>query len=149
MINTKKAQASIEVVIIVIFIIVFLIVFNNLSKDTVKTLEKDIILQQENEIANSLYSFLKVQESLVSSDFNISFKNSFNIPQIKIPSKNVQCKVFITPKHITIDVYDNEIITLDKNVSLDFTKINFSEVIIKSCGDEIFCENINNMVECS
>lgn len=148
--KTSKAQVSIEVVIIIIFIIIFLIVFNNLASDTVKTLEKQIVLEQEVEISNALYSFLKSQEPLVAADFNISFENDFYIPKVNLPSKNVQCKVFITSSYITVDTYDyDEIITYNKKVNFDFTKINFSEVIIKSCGDKITCKNNNNMVKCS
>ncbi len=146
----KKGQVFIEVILIIIFLIIFLIVFNNLSKDTAKTLEKSKILEQENEIIDALYSFIKVQEGLVSPtvhglDFNVSFK----IPEIDIPSKNLFCQVFITSSDMTIKAYDyDEVVTLNKKINLDFTKIDFSKTIVKPCGSILLCSLKDGMVYC-
>ncbi len=149
----KKGQVSIEAILIIIFLIIFLIVFNNLAKDTIVTLERNKVLDQEAQIANTLYSFLKVQESLVDSsfniDFNIDFNISFKIPEINIPSRNVFCQVYITPENLTVNTYDyDEIITYNKKINLDVKKINFSETITKPCGSTLECVLENNMVKC-
>jgi hypothetical protein len=150
MIIKKKGQVSIETILIIIFLIVFLIVFNSLSKDTVVILERNKVLDQEAQIANSLYSFLKVQESLINdSEFNIDFNISFKIPEINIPSRNVFCQVYITPKYITVNTYDyEEIITYNKEIDLDVKKINFSKTITKPCGSTLVCVLESSRIKC-
>lgn len=148
--KTNKAQVSIEVILIIVFLIIFLIVFNNLSLDTSKTLEKNKILEQENQIADSLNSFIKVQESIVIPGNNLDFNISFNIPEINVASKNIFCEVFITSTNISVLTYNyDEIVRLDKNVNFDFTRTDFSKTIRKSCGSSLLCTLKDDMLSCS
>jgi len=153
MIKKYKGQASIEVILIVIFLIIFLSIFNNLATDTAITLEKTKIIEQESIILDSLHSFLKVQESLISdpSSFNVSsFDINFYVPEINVPSKNIFCEVYITSDYLTMNSYNyDNVVSISKKVNFDFTKINFSKTIIKSCGDTLHCVLQDGMVSCS
>jgi hypothetical protein len=152
MIRKYKGQASIEVILIVIFLIIFLSIFNNLAGDTAKTLETTKIIEQESLILDTLHSFLKVQEGLINNpvDLDISdFNISFHVPEIRVPSKNVFCDIYITSSSLTMNTYTyDDVVTINKKVNFDFTKINFSKTIIKSCGDTLTCTLQDGMVSC-
>lgn len=144
----RKGQVSIEVILVLIFVIIFLSIFSSLAEDTSRTLEKAIVLDQEREIAIALNSFLKTQEILVEDGYNLDFNNFFYIPKITVPSKNLYCDVYITPSHISINTYLDEIITFNKKVNLNVSKINFQETIVKSCGERLNCYLNDNQVKC-
>jgi len=139
----RKGQVSIEVIIIVIFLIIFVTVFNDLSKDTVKTIEVYKIKEQQSQIADSVSGFLKTQEILstgiADDNFNISFENSLKIPNIMVPSTNVDCRLVINPGHLNIIVnYDQTTLYYDRNLSLNMSKYKFTD-FNKYCGDYIIC----------
>jgi hypothetical protein len=144
----RKGQVSIEVILVLIFVILFLSIFGSLADDTVKTLEKTIVLDQEKEIAIALNSFLKTQEILVEDGYNLDFNNFFYIPKITIPSKNLYCDIYITPNYISINTYLDEIVTYNKKVNFNVSKINFQETINKTCGDILNCYLSNNQIKC-
>jgi uncharacterized protein (UPF0333 family) len=144
----RKGQVSIEVILVLIFVILFLSIFSSLVKDTSKLLENSIVLDQEKEIAIALNSFLKTQEILVEDGYNLDFNNFFYIPRVKVPSKNIYCDIYITSNYISINTYLEEIITFNKDVNFNFSKINFSETIKKSCGDILNCYLSNNQIKC-
>lgn len=150
--RNKKGQVSIEVVIIIIFLIIFITVFNDLSNNTVETIELYKIKEQQSQISDSLYSFLKSQEifvtDVVDNNFNVSFENTFKIPNITIPSKNVECKFIINPGFLNMIVeYDDSVIYYDQNMSLNNTKFSFSD-FEKYCGEIVTCYNVAGEIAC-
>lgn len=149
---SKRAQVSVEIVLVIIFLIIFIIIFNDLSEHTINTLEKNKILEQEGLIADSLYGFLKQHESLMfsgSDKLSLSFENKKRIPIPLVGTKKPFCEVFITSSYISVVTYhNNQIIRHDKPVNFDFSKFDFSKTIRKPCGDVIVCSDVNSFIKC-
>lgn len=152
-----KGQASIEIILILIFLIIFLAVFSDLSQDTERLIKANKIKEQHNDIANNIYSFIKVQENFIKENaedtkkFIYDFNLSYFIPNLFVPTENYSCEITISSTRIDLktDDFDYTIITR-KNINLNDQKIDLNDPIEIKCGQELFCYffEINNKIKC-
>ena len=151
-----KGQASVEAILVIIFVILFLAVFNNLAQDAERLLKINMIKEQQNDIANSLNSFIKVQEGFVkgfdTDDYFNDFNFSYKIPNLKIPTENFECDINITRDRITLrtEIQEDFFVETIRTVNIDNSKINLINPVLKKCGSEIVCiQTPANIINCS
>jgi hypothetical protein len=148
----KKAQVSLELIIVVIFIIFFLFMFTNLSKITEHTIETNHIKTQQMTLAQSLNSLFKVSNDVVTLN-NYSLKSNINdfgfeysIPRIVVGSKILNCTIDINSDAITISNAHNRLIqTQITGLSLNSLDSSYRFY----CGQTIICTKNNNFLNCS
>jgi len=143
-----KAQVSLEGIIVIIFLIIFIILFENLAQNTVQTIEISKIKQQQQEINLSLLEFIKYQDQQITSNkFNIlDWNSSYNIPNITIPSKKIDCNVSISQNKIESSTLYNGVPIITTTSTFISNQIELP--IIAYCGQTLNCFLNGNNLKC-
>ncbi len=145
---SKNGQLSIEILIILIFLITFIYVYNNLSEQTVYTLEINRIKEQEQTIGLSLNEFLEYQKGILYDTEIVNYNSTYRLQNIAIPSKMVVCFVDInlsTQKMIVQSNYSNVYTT----INLTITNREFILPNIIGCGEKITCvKDVSGKIKC-
>jgi|GEM_PF-996407 len=147
----RKAQISIEAAIAILFVIVFIAVFSNLSNNAVESLEIAKIKEQENTIVLSIDEFLRIQGGLLgnSPDQNIiDYSSSFKIPDLKIASHKLSCRIVVSDSNISIisEYYDQNI---SSELLTGFLVSDYDIPAVFYCGSTVNCMVASGKLSCS
>ena len=137
----KKAQVSLEMIIVIVFLIIFIVVFENLSESTIDTIKTQKIKTQQKEILNASYNFFKIQDNYISSNANLDnirdYNSSFNIPLINLGNQKAGCTITVTEQKLSVitNFYSLEPIKSEMNINLSNIDQNSFY-----CGQDILCK---------
>lgn len=142
----KKGQVSIELIIIILFLITFIYVYETLAEQTVYSLELSRIKEQEQNIALSLNEYFQLQKNATNVSLE-DYETNFSIPEIKLASKTVPCKISITNTSILVEVDSEWVVSYNLNTPLPSTIFGIPQTLF--CGQKINCDLSANKIVCS